>query len=243
MAGFSKLFGTMWGGSLYGRFEASAVFMVLLSLCDHNGVVDMTPEAIAGTTGWPIDFIRKGLGELVSPDARSRTPDASGRRLITLDEHRDWGWRITNYAKYRDEMRSIERREYLAEAKRKERARDKLSTTVNKSTIVNQNQPITEAEADTEARTTLSDEARRILEFLNEKTGRKYQPVKANMDKILARFKEGYTSKQLRQIIARKCSEWGPDEKMNVYLRPATLFNREKCAQYAGELAAPKEIT
>jgi hypothetical protein len=134
----------MWQGSLYGRFEASAVFMVLLSLCDADGVIDMTPEAVAGTTGWPIEFIKQGLEELAKPDARSRTPDQDGRRIILLDDHRDWGWRITNYQLYRQQMRSLERREYLREAKRKERAR---STAVNTSTGVNRVQPIAEADS------------------------------------------------------------------------------------------------
>ena len=147
VAGFSKIFSTMWGGSLYGRFEASAVFMVLLSLANREGEVDMTPEAIAGTTGWPLDFIKQGIAELASPDPRSRTPDEHGRRITLIDEHREWGWHLTNYQKYRDEMRSQERREYLREAKRKER----LSTNVNTSTNVNRVQPIADADADADA--------------------------------------------------------------------------------------------
>jgi hypothetical protein len=144
----------MWGGSLYGRFEASAVFMVLLSLSDRHGEVDMTAEAIAGVTGWPLEFIRKGISELESPDDRSRTPDCEGRRIVLLDDHRDWGWSITNYAKYREEQRSQERREYLREAKRKQRERDREAEnrSVNKSTNVNHFQPIAEAEAEAESR-------------------------------------------------------------------------------------------
>lgn len=240
MAGFSKLFSTLWGGSLYGRFEASAVFMVALSLCDQNGALDMTPEAIAGTTGWPCDFIRKGLAELVEPDSRSRTPGHGGRRLLPLDEHRDWGWQITNYAKYRDQMRSIERREYLAEAKRRERA-NKKSTLVNKSTIVNQNQPITEAEAeaDIEAKASLSgkpaDVARRVLAFLNQKTGKAFRPTDTNLGLIRARLKEGYDEDMAHMVIARKVRDWKDDDKMVGFLRPSTLFNREKFNQYAGE--------
>lgn len=150
VAGFSKVFSTMWGGSLYGRFEASAVFMVLLSLCNRDGIVDMTPEAIAGQTGWPIDIIRKGITELAAPDPRSRTAACDGRRIIPIDSHRDWGWRVTNYVKYRDEMRSQERKEYLRLAKQKERA-------VNKSQHVNQFQPIAEAEAEADINTVSAD--------------------------------------------------------------------------------------
>ena len=41
---------------------------------------------------------------------------------------------------------------------------------------------------------------------------------------------------ECRAVVALKCREWGQDDKMEKYLRPATLFNREKFNQYAGEL-------
>lgn len=150
MAGFSKVFSTIWGGSLYGHFEASAVFLVFLSLADRDGAVDMTPEAIAGTTGWPLNFILKGIRELEKPDAKSRTPGHEGRRILLMDDHRPWGWIITNYSLYRDKMRSAERTAYLAEKQREYRARNK-STSVNTSTSINQDKPIAEADAAPEA--------------------------------------------------------------------------------------------
>lgn len=75
-----------------------------------------------------------------------------------------------------------------------------------------------------------------VLQFLNEKTGRNYRPVKANIEMIEARLKEGATVQELRQVVAKKTREWASDEKMAIYLRPATLFNRTKFAQYQGEL-------
>jgi uncharacterized phage protein (TIGR02220 family) len=78
--------------------------------------------------------------------------------------------------------------------------------------------------------------AREILAFLNHKTGRQYQPVKGNLDFIEARLREGATVNQCRAIIGRKARAWNADEKMREYLRPATLFNRTKFAQYQGEL-------
>jgi hypothetical protein len=45
-------------------------------------------------------------------------------------------------------------------------------------------------------------------EFLNEKTGRAYQPVPANVDMIVARLKEGATVDDCRAVIAKKCREW-----------------------------------
>ena len=83
-------------------------------------------------------------------------------------------------------------------------------------------------------------DAMRVLNFLNEKTGRNYKPGQANLELILARLKEGATVDDCRAVIAKKCREWAGDEKMDQYLRPATLFNRTKFAQYQGELGAPE---
>jgi len=78
-------------------------------------------------------------------------------------------------------------------------------------------------------------DALQILDFLNIKTGSRYRPVVANLELIAARLKEGATSDECRQVIAKKAREWkGTD--MEGYLRPATLFNRTKFAQYQGEL-------
>lgn len=88
---------------------------------------------------------------------------------------------------------------------------------------------------------TKKQEATEVLAFLNERAERNYQPTDANLDLILARLKEGYTATQLRQVVVRKCRDWLKDDRMSAYLRPATLFNREKFNQYVGELVVPKE--
>lgn len=80
-------------------------------------------------------------------------------------------------------------------------------------------------------------QALEILKFLNAKTGRNYQAVEANTKIIASRLKEGATMDDCRAVIAMKCREWGTDEKMAEYLRPATLFNATKFAQYRGKLA------
>lgn len=85
------------------------------------------------------------------------------------------------------------------------------------------------------------EQARTLLAFLNERTGRNYPPSDVNLDLIVARLKEGYSERQLRQVVAKKSREWLPDEKMAMYLRPATLFGRQKFAQYVGELGTVEE--
>jgi uncharacterized phage protein (TIGR02220 family) len=83
--------------------------------------------------------------------------------------------------------------------------------------------------------------AREVLDFLNAKAGRRYKPLPANLRMIAARIKEGATVAECRQVIAKKCREWGTDEKMSEYLRPATLFNATKFAQYVGELGGSND--
>lgn len=84
----------------------------------------------------------------------------------------------------------------------------------------------------------LRAQAVEILSFLNDKAGRAYETVPANIDFIVARLKEGATVEDCRAVIAKKVREWLGDPEMNLYLRPATLFNRTKFAQYKGELVA-----
>ena len=80
------------------------------------------------------------------------------------------------------------------------------------------------------------DEALELLAFLNHKAGRNFQPG-INADFIRARLKAGATVGQCRAVIGLKAGAWKGTE-MEKYLRPATLFNATKFAQYLGELPA-----
>lgn len=84
-------------------------------------------------------------------------------------------------------------------------------------------------------------ESREVLAFLNEKAGRRYQANRVNLGFIVSRLKDGATVGECRKVIAKKCREWGSDEKMSLYLRPATLFCARNFAQYQGELVDPQD--
>jgi hypothetical protein len=145
---YVKLFSSIFDGSLYGKFEPTVTFIAMLALADQHGTVDMTREAIAAKSGFPLDLIIKGIEHLEQPDSNSRTktPECQGRRIIRLDPERDWGWQVTNYMKYRQIRSAEERREYFRQHKKTQRA---AKSTV--STGVNPKPPILEAEADTKA--------------------------------------------------------------------------------------------
>ena len=79
-------------------------------------------------------------------------------------------------------------------------------------------------------------EAVEALEYLNEKSVSKFKPVESNVRLIVARMKEGATLAEIKQVIDAKVLKWIADPKMQDYLRPGTLFNAVKYAQYAGQL-------
>ena len=92
---------------------------------------------------------------------------------------------------------------------------------------------------DAEKTRELRQQAVVILNFLNEKAGKNYQPVATNINLIVARLKEGGTADDMRAIIAKKCREWRGRDGMEEFLRPATLFGAKNFWQkYQGELAA-----
>jgi uncharacterized phage protein (TIGR02220 family) len=62
------------------------------------------------------------------------------------------------------------------------------------------------------------------LEFLNSQSGKKFKPVKSNLNHINARLDEGYTIEDLKYVVESKTKQWINDDKMYEYLRPSTLF-------------------
>lgn len=87
------------------------------------------------------------------------------------------------------------------------------------------------------------DTPARVIEYLNTQTGKKFQPVDANLKLIRARIAEGATWETLTGVVDLKCAHWLNDPKMHEYLRPSTLFNAEKYNQYVGLIGAPRPRT
>ena len=83
--------------------------------------------------------------------------------------------------------------------------------------------------------------AAEILNFLNTKLGnRKMYSVKNIPDvflqQISARVEEGHSLLKMKAVVHLKYNEWSKDEKMKRYLRPSTLFNKEKFNNYVLEI-------
>lgn len=121
---FAKIFNTIFEPSIADDWKTRVVFQDLLVLADKDGIVDMTPTAIARRTNTPLEVVTEAIPKLESPDPHSRTPDHEGRRILRLEAHRDWGWRIVNFVKYRESATKEMLR--MAEADRKRAYRAKF---------------------------------------------------------------------------------------------------------------------
>lgn len=78
-----------------------------------------------------------------------------------------------------------------------------------------------------------------LLAYLNEKTGRDFRPVSANLDPIRIRLAEvGGDVDGIRQMIDRQCACWKCTDQEE-YLRPETLFGKTKFHGYYGAKAMP----
>jgi hypothetical protein len=140
---YAKVFSQIFDSSISEDHVMRHVFMDLLVLANRDGEVDMTAEAIARRTNVPIDVVCYSLKKLSDADPRSRTGDEEGRRIVLLDEHRDWGWRIVNYRNYRDMRDEEARKAYFREYKRSYRNNSSptLSTPVLDSPTLSTNTP------------------------------------------------------------------------------------------------------
>lgn len=90
---------------------------------------------------------------------------------------------------------------------------------------------------DPEPRADHSD-AVEILGYLNARAGKAFRPVKSNVGLVLARLREGASVDDCKAVIDAKVAQWLGDAKMSEFLRPATLFGREKFAQYLGHVGS-----
>lgn len=128
---YGKLFASLYQGTLRGRANEILVFTNLIAHADREGFVDKHWRAISEEVGLSVDDVKAACSALEAPDPESRTNVAQGARIQRIDDHRAWGWKIVNYAKYRDIRNEEERR--VQNRKAQERFREKVSAPVSNS--------------------------------------------------------------------------------------------------------------
>src|SRR3990167_4436803 len=126
---YGKIFESIYEGSLYGQWVAIVTMQQLIVICDPDGNVDMTPQAISGKTSIPFDIIKKGLDVLSELDPYTRTPGEEGRRITLIDDHKPWGWHLVNHEKYKRLVDIETVREQTGERVRKHRVLQGVTVT------------------------------------------------------------------------------------------------------------------
>lgn len=122
MNGFAKIYSSLWDGSLADSWHAWSTFVFMLAHSDANGIIAMTPEAIARRSCMPVELVREAIALLEAADPSSRIPADGGRRIVRAGESQEsCVWRIVNHAAYRGMRDPDARREQNRLAKTRQR--------------------------------------------------------------------------------------------------------------------------
>jgi hypothetical protein len=153
LSGYTPLFSSLTTGTLYGRWPDIGVWPIVLALSDKNGTVDVTPHYLAGVTGLPVADVIACMKRFCEPDPYSRSKAEGGSRLVLVDEHRDWGWKIVNHARYREKARKQAQQNEATESGRDaERKRaERTSSGVRRSPAKSGADRPSDADADADA--------------------------------------------------------------------------------------------
>lgn len=219
---FAKVFSQIFDSTIAEDYKIRHIFMDLLVMADSDGVVDKTPQAISRIANVPLEHVLAGLEVLSQPDTLSRTKENDGRRIVLVDESRDWGWRIVNFQKYREirdeEARRIANRSY----KRDQRQRQRMSSS---SSDNQQRQPKSshteeEVEAEERSKNRKAQRAAQIPDSFspNEKHSQLATKLGLTLAEEFEAFKDHHQSK------GSVFKDW--NLALNTWLRNAKKFSR-----------------
>lgn len=197
---YGKLFDQMYKGTLADDWQALVTFQQMIIMSDPDGVIDVTPGHISRHTGIPVEVISAGVAALERPDPHSRTPDMEGKRIVRLEEHRDWGWYIVNHEKYKNMKDMDEVRAANRERKRQQRERAKSHT---------ESQGVTEGHAESQHTDTDTDNKTLVRSEKQKRT------VPADFKMVLQEYAEALPTHQ-QPVLSR----WrGSDREKNLNTR------------------------
>jgi hypothetical protein len=120
VAGFTKLFSTITESSIWSKpHYVVRIWIGMLARCDADGIVEASIPGFAHVCHVSVEEMKEAIRDFSEPDLDSRTKDNEGRRIEAFDG----GWRILNYAKYREQAQAKEgsRAPYYRDYRRKQR--------------------------------------------------------------------------------------------------------------------------
>lgn len=205
MTGWTPLFQQIVGSSVWSApNHVRIAWVTMLAITNRNGVCAVTAGGLSALARISREEAEDAIKVLSSPDEDTLTQEHDGRRIERVED----GWRLLNWEKYREKARKAVVQEQNKQAQARFRAKDKL-----------------EPEQ-------YHKDARVVIHFLNEFSGKKFREVDANLSVISARLNEpGVDLEGIKLMIPRQCKLWlGTD--MAEYLRPETLFGKKKFDGY-----------
>lgn len=258
---FGKHFASTYTGSMVGAGPTVfAVWGYVIANAKPPGVVEINPVILAAILGCPTADVLKAVEFLSSPDPKSRSKENDGRRLTQTDE---FSYLVNTWQKYRDMATGEDQKAYNREAQRRYREAQKAKLAAQSGVIPSVNDMSTEVKGNkdkTEDRRQKEEERSqkeentdmppsasvsgfedeiRILDRLNELSHRNYRKIPTNLKLIRARLQETeVTVEGMLRMVERQVAKWNPDPKMREFLRPETLFGKEK---FDGYYAAREE--
>jgi hypothetical protein len=145
---FTKLFSSITESTVWCEPHSTRiVWITMLAMADRKGRVHGSIPGLANRARVTLEECEHALSRFMSPDKYSRTHDNDGRRI----EEIDGGWRLLNYAKYREMRDAEDRAEQNREAQA--RHREKVSKSAD-------NQPQSaQAEAEAELQPQIPSES------------------------------------------------------------------------------------
>lgn len=82
-----------------------------------------------------------------------------------------------------------------------------------------------------------SPQVAEVVEHMNSRLGTRFSPnTKQTRESINARLSDGYTVKDMCDVVDSKADEWASDPKMSKYLNPTTLFRPANFERYVNAL-------
>ena len=133
--GFTKLFASITASTIWCEPDRTRlVWITMLAMADHAGLVHASIPGLAHIANVPIEDCQIALDTFLAPDRYSRSPEHEGRRIEPIDG----GWRLLNYAKFRElkdeESQREAKRKYMANVRAK--AKERRSVQINAETVV-----------------------------------------------------------------------------------------------------------
>ena len=127
---YGRHFESMYTGSMYGQgYGLFAIWGWVISH-ERGGIVEINLKMLADLFGESIESVSTLVNKLCEPDDDSRSTAQEGRRLERIGQ---FAYQVVNAAEYAKIASEADRREYLKIKQREHRARQQMSTGVNKN--------------------------------------------------------------------------------------------------------------